>query len=169
MPGMDGLGFLNAVRDRGLDVGVMLVTGFGSIDSAVEAMRVGADDYMTKPVDLYELRRRATNILENRRLKDEVTELRQLLDKRYGFESIIGKSGPMERLFEQMKVVAPTRSTVLVVGESGTGKELVANALHQASPRRSERFLALNCGAIPLTSWRARSCSATNVDRSPAR
>jgi DNA-binding NtrC family response regulator len=149
MPGMDGLGFLNAVRDRGLDVGVMLVTGFGSIDSAVEAMRVGADDYMTKPVDLYELRRRATNILENRRLKDEVTELRSLLDKRYGFESIIGKSGPMERLFEQMRVVAPTRSTVLVVGESGTGKELVANALHQASPRRSERFLALNCGAIP--------------------
>jgi len=149
MPGMDGLGFLNAVRERGLNLGVMLVTGFGSIDSAVEAMRIGADDYMTKPVDLYELRRRATNILENRRLKEEVTELRQLLDKRYGFESIIGKSGPMERLFEQMKVVAPTRSTVLIVGESGTGKELVANALHQASPRRSERFLALNCGAIP--------------------
>jgi two-component system NtrC family response regulator/two-component system response regulator HydG len=72
-----------------------------------------------------------------------------MLDKRYGFESIIGRSAPMERLFEQMKLVAPTRSTVLVIGESGTGKELVANALHRASPRRDERFLAINCGAIP--------------------
>ncbi len=72
-----------------------------------------------------------------------------MLDKRYGFESIIGRSAPMERLFEQMRLVAPTRSSVLVIGESGTGKELVANALHRASPRRNERFLALNCGAIP--------------------
>jgi DNA-binding NtrC family response regulator len=112
-------------------------------------MRVGADDYLTKPVDLYELRRRVTNLLENRRLKEEVTELRQMLDKRFGFESIIGQSAPMERLFEQMRLVAPTRSNVLVVGESGTGKELVANALHRASPRRDERFLAINCGAIP--------------------
>ena len=110
---MDGLGFLNEVRERGLDLGVILVTGFGSIESAVEAMRVGADDYLTKPVDLYELRQRVTNLLENRRLKEEVTELRQLLDKRYGFESIIGRSAPMERLFEQMRLVAPTRSTVL--------------------------------------------------------
>src|SRR5688572_11180060 len=149
MPGMDGNEFLQQVRQRQLDLGVVLITAYGSIESAVEAMRVGADDYLTKPVDLYEPRKRVTNLLENRRLKDEVTELRQLLDKRYGFESIIGKSGPMERLFEQMKVVAPTRSTVLVTGESGTGKELVANALHQASPRRSERFLAINCGAIP--------------------
>jgi two-component system NtrC family response regulator/two-component system response regulator HydG len=149
MPGMDGLAFLNQVRERELDLAVMLVTGFGSIESAVEAMRVGADDYLTKPVDLYELRQRAANLLERRRLKDEVSELRQLLDKRYGFESILGNSAPMERLFEQMKVVAPTRSTVLILGESGTGKELVANALHQASPRRNERFLALNCGAIP--------------------
>ena len=72
-----------------------------------------------------------------------------MLDKRYGFESIIGRSAPMERLFEQMKLVAPTRSSVLIIGESGTGKELVANALHRASPRRNERFLAINCGAIP--------------------
>ncbi|MEE2776431.1 MAG: sigma-54 dependent transcriptional regulator [Acidobacteriota bacterium] len=149
MPGMDGLAFLNQVRERDLDLGVMLVTGFGSIESAVEAMQVGADDYLTKPVDLYELRQRAANLVENRRLTEEVSELRQMLDKRYGFESIIGSSAPMERLFEQMKVVGPTRSTVLVVGDSGTGKELVANALHQSSPRRNERFLALNCGAIP--------------------
>jgi len=149
MPGMDGLAFLHSIREREIDLAVMLVTGFGSIESAVEAMQVGADDYLTKPVDLYELRRRVTNQLENRQLKVQVTELRQMLDKRYGFEAIIAKSAPMERLFEQMRTVAPTRSTVLITGESGTGKELVANALHQASPRANERFLAINCGAIP--------------------
>ncbi|HRC84951.1 MAG TPA: sigma-54 dependent transcriptional regulator [Thermoanaerobaculia bacterium] len=149
MPGMDGLSFLNAVRERGYDLSVILVTGYGSIESAVEAMRVGADDYLTKPVDLFELRKRVMNLLERRQLKEEVSSLRQMLDKRYGFESIIGRSEPMERLFEQMRLVAPTRSSVLIIGGSGTGKELVANALHRASPRRDERFLAINCGAIP--------------------
>ena len=149
MPGTDGLAFLQAVRERELDLRVMLVTGYGSIESAVEAMRVGADDYLTKPVDLYELRRRVTNLMEKEQLREEVTELRVMLDKRFGFESIVGNSEPMERLFERMRLVAPTRSTVLVIGESGTGKELVANALHFASPRRGERFLAINCGAIP--------------------
>jgi DNA-binding NtrC family response regulator len=149
MPGMDGLAFLHEVRERRYDLRLVLVTGFGTIESAVEAMRVGADDYLTKPVDLYELRQRVNNLIEKEQLKEEVSNLRELLDKRYGFESIIGRSAPMERLFEQMKLVAPTRSTVLIVGESGTGKELVANALHRASPRRNERFLAINCGAIP--------------------
>ncbi len=149
MPGTDGLAFLAAVRERELDLRVMLVTGYGSIESAVEAMRVGADDYLTKPVDLYELRQRVTNLMEKEQLREEVTELRVMLDKRFGFESIIGHSEPMERLFERMRLVAPTRSTALVTGESGTGKELVANALHFASPRRAERFLAINCGAIP--------------------
>ncbi len=149
MPEMDGIGFLQAVRERELDLGVILVTGFGSIESAVEAMQVGADDYLTKPIDLYELRKRVMNLLENRQLKEEVTSLKRMLDKRYGFDSIIGHSAGMETLFEQMNLVAPTRSTVLVTGESGTGKELVANALHRASPRRDDRFLAINCGAIP--------------------
>ena len=149
MPGLDGLGFLNEVRKRGLDLAVILVTGFGSIESAVEAMRVGADDYLTKPVDLYELRKRVLTQLEKRQLKEKVVELNQQLDKRFGFESIIGRSAKMEALFEQMRLVAPTKSTVLIMGESGTGKELVANALHLTSPRRNERFLAINCGAIP--------------------
>ncbi|HEX2223592.1 MAG TPA: sigma-54 dependent transcriptional regulator, partial [Thermoanaerobaculia bacterium] len=149
MPGMDGLGFLNEIRERKYDLRLILVTAYGSIESAVEAMRVGADDYLTKPVDLYELRRRVMNLIEKEQLREEVTSLREMLDKRYGFESIVGGSGPMERLFEQMKLVAPTRSSVLIIGESGTGKELVANALHRASPRRNERFLAINCGAIP--------------------
>jgi DNA-binding NtrC family response regulator len=149
MPGTDGVAFLKEVRERKLDLGVILVTGYGSIESAVEAMRIGADDYLTKPVDLYELRKRVMNLIEKQQLQEEVSNLRQMLDKRYGFESILGRSGPMERLFEQMKLVAPTRSSVLIIGESGTGKELVANALHRASPRRNERFLAINCGAIP--------------------
>jgi DNA-binding NtrC family response regulator len=150
MPGgMDGLAFLQEVRSRGLDLSVILVTGFGSIESAVEAMRVGADDYLTKPVDLYELRKRVTTHLEKRQLQQRVAELSLQLDKRFGFESIIGRSPAMEALFEQMQLVAPTRSNVLIIGESGTGKELVANAIHRASPRRDERFLALNCGAIP--------------------
>ncbi|MEM8995184.1 MAG: sigma-54 dependent transcriptional regulator [Acidobacteriota bacterium] len=149
MPDMDGLAFLQELRRLEVEVAVILVTGYGSIENAVEAMRVGADDYLTKPVDLYELRKRVNNLLENRQLKEEVTELRRMLDKRYGFESIIGHSETMERLFEKMKLVAPTRSTVLIIGESGTGKELVANALHLNSPRAHERFLAINCGAIP--------------------
>ena len=149
MPEMDGLTFLETVREREHDLRVMLVTGYGSIESAVEAMRVGADDYLTKPVDLYELRRRVMNLIEKEQLREEVTELRTMLDKRFGFESIIGSSEPMERLFERMRLVAPTRSTVLIIGESGTGKELVANALHLSSPRKNERFLAINCGAIP--------------------
>jgi two-component system response regulator AtoC len=149
MPGMDGLAFLHEVRERKIDLSIMLVTAYGSIESAVEAMRVGADDYLTKPVDLYELRKRVMNLIEKQQLKEEVSTLREMLDKRYGFESIIGRSAPMEQLFEQMRLVAPTRSSVLIIGESGTGKELVANAVHRASPRRNERFLAINCGAIP--------------------
>jgi len=149
MPDMDGIAFIQQVRARGLDVGVLLVTAFGSVESAVEAMRVGADDYLTKPVDLYELRRRVESQLEKRRLEEEVTVLRERLSERYSFDSIIGRSEAMEYLFERTRMVAPTRSSVLVVGESGTGKELIANALHQASPRADERFLAINCGAIP--------------------
>jgi DNA-binding NtrC family response regulator len=149
MPGLDGLGFLQEVRKRRYDLSVLLVTAFGTIESAVEAMRVGADDYLTKPVDLYELRKKVTTQLEKRQLAAKVAELSQQLDKRYGFESIIGRAPAMEALFEQMRLVAPTRSNVLIVGESGTGKELVANAIHRASPRRDERFLAINCGAIP--------------------
>ena len=124
MPGTDGIAFLAEVRRRELDLRVILVTGFGSIESAVEAMQVGADDYLTKPVDLYEMRQRVANLLENKQLKEEVSTLRQMLDKRFGFEAIIGKSAVIERLFEQMRLVAPTRSTVLIIGESGTGKEL---------------------------------------------
>ena len=150
MPDMDGLGFLAEVRKAyGEKLSVILVTGFGSIQSAVEAMQVGADDYLTKPVDLYELRQRVNNLLEKHNLQEQVSNLKQLIDKRLGFDSIIGYSAAMEHLFEKMRLVAPTRSSVLIIGESGTGKELVATALHHASQRTDERFLAINCGAIP--------------------
>ncbi len=149
MPGVDGLEFVRRAREAGEELAIILVTGYGSIENAVEAMRIGANDYLTKPVDLYELRQRVRNLTENQELRSEVSSLRQMLDKRYGFESILGHSTPMERLFEQMRMVASTRSSVLIVGESGTGKELVAKALHQASDRNERRFLAINCGAIP--------------------
>ncbi len=149
MPGMDGLTFLSRVREQKLDLAVILVTGFGTIESAVEAMRVGADDYVTKPVDLYELRGRVDKLVENWQLRDEVENLREMLDDRFGFDAIVGQSQAMEQLFRQMRQVAPSSASVLILGDSGTGKELVAKALHHASPRKRERFLALNCGAIP--------------------
>ncbi len=149
MPGVDGLEFVRRAREQGEYPAIILVTGYGTIENAVEAMRIGANDYLTKPVDLYELRQRVHNLIENQELRSEVSNLRQMLDKRYGFESILGQSPPMERLFEQMRMVADTNSSVLIIGESGTGKELVAKALHQTSPRSDRRFLAINCGAIP--------------------
>jgi len=146
MPGMDGAAFLQEVRRRRLDVAVILVTAYSSI---AERVLAESDDYLEKPVDRDRLRKRVAICRERKRLESEVVQLQARLDKKYGFERIIGRSEAMERLFERMRTVAPTRTTVLVVGESGTGKELVANALHQNSPRRTRRFVPINCGAIP--------------------
>jgi DNA-binding NtrC family response regulator len=146
MPGMDGAAFLQEVRRRKLDLAVILVTAYSSI---AERVLAESDDYLEKPVDRDRLRKRVTLCRERKRLESEVVQLQARLDKKFGFERIIGRSEGMERLFERMRTVAPTRTTVLVVGESGTGKELVANALHQNSPRRGRRFVPINCGAIP--------------------
>jgi DNA-binding NtrC family response regulator len=146
MPGMDGASFLREIRERGLDVAVILVTAYASIADRVLAE---SDDYLEKPVDRELLRKRVANCRERKRLESEVSRLKERLDKHFGFERIIGRCSAMERLFEQMRLVAPTRSTVLLIGESGTGKELVANALHQNSPRHARRFVPINCGAIP--------------------
>ena len=147
MPGVDGFGVLAAAREIDPDVGVLMITGHGSVESAVDAMKRGADDYLTKPVDLYELRRRASTIVEKRLLSRRVVELESRLGEKFG--KLIGRSKAMEALFRQMEMVAPTRSNVLIVGESGTGKELVANAVHENSPRKDARFLPINCAAIP--------------------
>ena len=147
MPGTDGFGVLQIARDIDPDVGILMITGHGSVESAVDAMKRGADDYLTKPVDLFELRKRASAIVEKRLLSRRVLELESRLGEKFG--KLISHSKPMEALFRQMEMVAPTRSNVLIVGESGTGKELVANALHENSPRRDARFLPINCAAIP--------------------
>ncbi len=147
LPGKDGFDVLREAREISPEVGVLMITGHGSVESAVEAMKQGADDYLTKPVDLYVLRSRARTIVEKRRLARRVEDLERRLGEK--FRHIVGRSRAMEALFRQMELVAPTRSNVLIVGESGTGKELVANAIHEASPRREHRFLPINCAAIP--------------------
>jgi DNA-binding NtrC family response regulator len=147
LPGIDGLGVLRAARQINPDVGVLMITGHASIESAVEAMKLGADHYLQKPVDVEEFRLQTAKIIETKRLTRRVAELESRLGEKFG--RLVGRSKAMEALFRQMDLVAPTRSNVLIVGDSGTGKELVANALHDNSPRRDARFLPINCAAIP--------------------
>ena len=149
MPGKDGFALMREARQVDPRIGILMVTAHGSIDLAVEAMKEGADDFLTKPVDIFELRKRVEAITEKKRLEREVRELRGRIGELRAFGNLIGKSPQMQRLYQQLEMIAPTRSTVLIVGESGTGKELVANAIHENSPRRAERFLPINCGAIP--------------------
>jgi DNA-binding NtrC family response regulator len=149
MPGKTGLDLATELAASRPDVSVLLVTAHGDVDTLLQARALGTVDYVAKPVAKDDLRLRATAALTRARQAGEIKTLRERLDKRYGFEAILGVSRPMERLFERLRVVAPTKTTVLIVGESGTGKELVANALHHNSPRRPRAFVALNCGAIP--------------------
>ena len=147
MPGTDGFGVLKQSREINPEIGVLMVTGQGTIESAVDAMKGGADDYLRKPVNIEELRTRVAGILEKRRLSTRVVELEKRLGEKFG--QLIGRSKAMEELFRQMDLVAASRANVLILGESGTGKELVANALHDNSARREGRFLPISCAAIP--------------------
>ncbi len=149
MPGMDGLEVLKLAKSVDPGLAVLVITGFGSVESAVDAMKHGADDYLQKPVNLVELRKRVAAAVEKRRLAQEVRQLRERLEEKFSFGTIIGASKSMQQVLHQLSLVAPTRSSVLIVGESGTGKELIANALHQNSPRKEFRFLPINCAAIP--------------------
>ena len=149
MPGMDGYELLRQVRAEWPGLPFLLVTAFADVEDAVAALQGGADDYLTKPVKVQELRQRVQLQLERRALSTENQKLKERLDKSFGFEGIVGHSRGMEEVLDRLRVVAPTRSTVLIVGESGTGKELVANALHQRSDRQDGPFIAVNCGAIP--------------------
>lgn len=151
LPDSSGIDLLKKIKAVNPDIGVILITGYGSIEDAVEAMKLGADDYLTKPLDLFKLRKQVEAIASRLSLAEEVENLKNRLDKRYGIENIIGNSPAMEKIFEQVKLVAPTNGTVLITGESGTGKEMIANALHQLSPRKHKRFLPLNCAAIPAS------------------
>ena len=149
MPGIDGYELVRRARALRPELAVLMVTAFGDVDGAVQALQGGADDYLTKPVNLVELRRRVELQLERTSLSRDKRELQDRLEKLVGFENIIGRSEAMKQVFERVRVVAPAPTTVLIVGESGSGKELIANAIHEHSPRSAGRFVALNCGAIP--------------------
>ena len=149
MPGLNGIETMAAIRGNHSAVPVIFLTAFGSIPLAVEAMRRGAYDYLTKPFDNDELLLVVRRALDHTRLLREVAQLRSELHERHAFRNIIGDSAPMQRLFEQMRRVCETNATVLIQGESGTGKELVARAIHYNSQRRDKPLVSVNCGAIP--------------------
>jgi DNA-binding NtrC family response regulator len=149
MPRVDGLQLLEEVQKRQLPADVIITTGFGTIDHAVRAMRMGAADFLTKPINLEHLKLVVERALRERALEDEVAALREKLHEQFKFHSILSKSARMHDVFELISHVADTLSTVLVVGETGTGKELVARAVHDASSRRGQPFVAINCAALP--------------------
>ncbi|MBI5397287.1 MAG: sigma-54-dependent Fis family transcriptional regulator [Verrucomicrobia bacterium] len=151
MPGMDGLQLIQRAQALPRPPLCIMMTAYGTVENAVEAMRRGAYDYLTKPVDLERLELVLARALKSRRLESENVALRQQLDKRFGLENIIGQSAPMVEVLDTVRQVAPTRATVLIQGESGTGKELVAHAVHQLSPRRASRFVAVHCAALSLS------------------
>jgi two-component system response regulator PilR (NtrC family) len=149
MPKVSGLDVLRAVKDRAPDTEVVMITAFATPETAIEAMKAGAYDYLTKPFKIDEMGLIINRALEKRALVQNVTALREQLAGRYRFEDLVGKSEAMRQVFDLARHVADTRSTVLITGESGTGKELVARALHNSSARASAPFVAINCGAIP--------------------
>jgi two-component system, NtrC family, response regulator AtoC len=151
LPGVDGSAVIEAAVARYPDIIAIVVTGYGTVKDAVEAIKRGASDFVSKPFQIDELLHVLGSSLEQRRLKSENAYLRSQLEERYRFEGVIGKSRPMARLFQLLETVAPTNSTILITGETGTGKEVVARAIHLNGPRRMHRFVALNCSAIPET------------------
>jgi DNA-binding NtrC family response regulator len=149
MPGGSGMDLLKTIRAEHPETTVVMVTAFGTVQTAVEAMKAGAYDYITKPIDFEALMIVVRRALEHQKLVDEVRTLRSALDRKYGFENIIGHSRSLMRVLETASRVALRDSTVLVRGETGTGKELLARAIHQNSRRKHEPFVTINCGAIP--------------------
>lgn len=148
MPDVDGLAILRKTKEELPDAEVILLTGHGSINSAVTAMQHGASTYLTKPLDIHELRTQVEKASERLRLLREKAELNRRLDEKFGFEGVVGSSPQMRRIITQLQQIAPTDSTVLIQGESGTGKELVARAIHQNNRRKSKPFVPLNISAL---------------------
>ncbi len=149
LPGMDGLALLARLREQHLTAPVVLMTAFGSIEKAVEAMKAGAEDFIPKPFSLDHLLAVVNKALANRALREENRQLKAELSSRYQFSNIVGRSQGMREIFNTLERVAPTRATVLLCGESGVGKDMIARALHQHSPRRDRPFVKINCTAIP--------------------
>jgi nitrogen regulation protein NR(I) len=155
MPGLDGLALLRELLSIHSSLDCIMMTAYGTIRSAVEAMKSGAFDYLTKPFDNDELLLIVNRALEMRRLSREIEDLRDELSSRYGFNEIIGISPKLQAIFRKMAKVASLDTTVLIEGESGTGKELVARAIHRRSNRSNNPFVAVNCGAIPQSLFEA--------------
>ena len=151
MPRMDGITLLKKARGEGADSAFVMMTAFGSIETAVEAMRAGADNYLLKPLDVNAVLVVLEKVLEKRRIVRDADVLRQRVRERFQFPNIIGESPELQAVFEVVKRAAPTRATVLILGESGTGKELVAQALHEESPRKDKPFIRVNCAALSET------------------
>lgn len=149
MPGMGGMEFLRRLKNSWPDTEVVVMTAFGSIDTAVEAMRMGAYDYLTKPIDRERFPVVLEKALERRALAFENKQLRDRLETRTRFDQMVGESAPMQRVYTLVEMVADSDVTVLLTGESGTGKELVARAIHHKSARADGPFVTLNCGALP--------------------
>jgi len=149
MPGMNGIEVLRRIKRLDPLAAVIIITAYGSVESAIEAMKIGALDYVQKPFKHDDLLLALEKALERKRLQDENIRLKDELRQRFGFDNIIGKSQAMKAVFELVKAAAPTRSTILLQGESGTGKELVAKAIHMNSNRADEPFVTVNSGSLP--------------------
>lgn len=146
---VDGKGVLRHAMSVKPQPAVIILTAHGTIESAVEALKEGAYNYMTKPVNVKELRAQVDKAAEHRSVVRENHELKQVIDKRFGIEGMVGESSEMEKIYQMIRQVGPTKATVLVTGESGTGKEVLARALHQISPRAKKTCVAVNCAALP--------------------
>ena len=151
MPGMDGIELLAKVKELRPDTMVILMTAYGTVKTAVRAMKLGAEDYLPKPIDVEELEVILQRVLEKRRLLEETRMLRERVHQKYRFENLVGESPEMLAAFKTVRQVAPSSSSVLLLGESGTGKELFAQALHQNSPRKDKPFVKVACAALPET------------------
>ena len=148
MPDLSGIDLLKRIKDNYPYTQAIILTGYGSIDSAIEATKAGADGYLEKPIKINILRQTTKNALEKRSLLLQNVNLREQLDDKFGFANIIGTSKPMLNLFRTIRLVAPTNATVLIRGESGVGKELIANAIHNHSRRTDKPYRTINCGAL---------------------
>src|SRR6266446_1285963 len=151
LPGLDGMDLVRTVHERRLPVTVIVLTGHGSVEEAVQAMHWGAYDFLTKPVDPDNLKLVLQRALRDRDLKDEVALLRAQLESTYSFHDILSKNSRMHAIFELISQIAHTNTTVLIEGETGTGKEQLARAIHFASNRRGGPLVAVNCAALPET------------------
>ena len=151
MPGKSGLKIIDKALTLANKPAVIMMTAYGSIDSAVEAMKRGAVDFLTKPVNIERLEILIQRALKTKTLEVEVKQLHERLDKKFSTEGIIGNSAKLTDVIERVRLVAPSKATVLIEGETGTGKELIAQAIHQASPRAQAAFVPVHCAALPAT------------------